>query len=501
MILKKLSKFIEANLTINDLSKRSDPKVTKYSPLRGDILLGKIENGEDIETIDGDSVKIDIDKEVDITDQYGKYDPSKSQNLKVGNLKNSKLKPIFSKIGDKSKKYKLSDLVKTSDFSGGGGSSLGTTETKVVETIQAHILSFKQEFYPNENLLLRHLNDSKNLERISNTKMVFGSLEITPDIIKNYKRYYTTFIRTSNRLISDRGILGSNRKYNFHQISSKSEFIVSLTNAYRKCCKNSFNKIINMAKWTPSDLWSVDSQLEGKFINEIDKLETMTDLNSFIDRNFGDSRNNRGIVGISLKKVSNFKENITIVINKITERPTFDLESIYLSTNDFTKGLEISIFRRSSKFPGINKMSVRSNTSGISNINIEILGSSSRHGKCSLSQINSILKSNGLNQVPLASEIKSNFDKDTLTREIIKISNKLKGLSMTELKNGRGQSEIFYPNLISKYQSLIFAEILINDKIMGGYKCDSCVNSIMYYALSIENQYFKCPRYARVVEY
>jgi len=146
-------------------------------------------------------------------------------------------------------------------------------------------------------------------------------------------------------------------------------------------------------------------------------------------------------------------------------------------------------------------MSVRSNTSGISNINIEILGSSSRHGKCSLSQINSILKSNGLNQVPLASEIKSNFDKDTLTREIIKISNKLKGLDMIELKNGRGQSEIFYPNLISKYQSLIFAEILINDKIMGGYKCDSCVNSIMYYALSIENQYFKCPRYARVVEY
>ena len=256
-----------------------------------------------------------------------------------------------------------------------------------------------------------------------------------------------------------------------------------------------------MAKWTPSDIWAIDSTLEKFLISKLEELDTITDLNSFIDNNFGDSKRDRKIVGISLKKVSSNKERIIVIINKITERPKFCLKEVDLSTNEFTKGLEISVIRESSKYPGVDKISVRSNSSRMSNINIEILGSSSRHGKCSLSQINNILKSNGLRKVPTVMEIQSKFDISQLSEEVIDLDSKLKNLDISKLRNGKKSPIPPYPNLVSKYQSLIFADILTTSKISGSDQCDNCVNSIMYYALSIENQYFECPKYARVVEY
>lgn len=498
MILK-LSKFIEANLTAVDLSKGSNSKVTKYGPLRGDVLLGKIEDEEEIEVEGGDRVKVGID--VDLSDDDGKYDPSKSQNLKSGNSKYSKLRPVFYDVENKSKRYKLSDFVKTVDFGGGRGSSLGTVDTKVVETIQAYVLGFKQMYYLDRNLLSRDLESPKILNLISESKNSFGAGIVTPEIIASYKRYHLTFIKTANRFVSRSGVLDYNTMYNFHQVSSNSEFMVSLISAYKRCCRVSFGRVINMAKWTPSDIWAVDSLLERDFISKLEKLETITDLNTFIDDNFGDSKRKRKIVGISLKKVSSRKENIIVVINKVTERPQFRLSGVDLSSNEFTKGLEISISRESSKYPGSDKISVRSNTSGVSNINIEVLGSSSRHGKCSLTQINDILRSNGMSVVPTASEVKSKFDKDDLSIEVSRIDSNLKSLDNSKIRSGRKQSDVPYPSLISKYQSLVFAQILMTDKINGGHQCDSVINSIMYYALSIENQYFECPKYARVVEY
>lgn len=487
----------EANLSIPDLSKPSNPKVSKFGPLRGDIILGKIKNKEKFQLKDGGKAIVELEDGIEISDTDGKYDPSKSDNLKLSKsrLKNSFINP------NNGQKFKISDFIKTDEFGGGRGSSLGTIDTKIVETIQAYVFAFKQKYSPNKNLMVRMFDNDEILAKICQCGEAYGYEKISLDTIKKHKDYFLTFIKTANKFISRIGILSKTKKYNFHQISSGSSFAIALSESYRRSCKNSFGLIVNMAKWTPSDIWAVNELLENDFIEELKNINTVTDLNQFIDFNFGENSRSRNIVGISLKKISSRQENILVVINKETERPRFEINHISLSNNPFTKGLDIIIKRLSKKYPGIDKLNVRSNSSSISNINVEIIGSSSRHGKCSLNQINSFLKSSNLETVPLVNNL-SKIPQKELSKMVMDLYDEMLNLESSEIRLGRiPTTSVTMPYLISKYQSLLLSKILINSKISDPQSSDKCINSIMYYALAIENQYFSCPKYARVVEY
>jgi hypothetical protein len=499
MNLFNWERFIEAQLTIPDLKKPSNPKFTNFGPLRGDILLGKIENGSEFKVKGGDTVKIDIDPSVDLTDQDGKFDPEKTDNLKISN---SRLKEVLYDVEDPTDKYKISDLVKTVDFSGGGGSSLGTVSTRIMESLQVFVLSLKQNYYPNQILHQTFLLDPKNIERMSSSKDAFAPIEFSEDNLVNYLQYHLTYIKTANKFIGPVGILDPSKKYNFHQMSAESDFMKQLHSTYRRCCTESFGKVINMAKWTPCDIWVVDKNSESEIINQLSKLSRIEDLNNFIDEKFSKNVNGRYLVGVSLKKIASKRENITVVINKETERPKFKLNEVRLSSNPLTKGTDISLWRLSSKYPGFDSISIKSCESKISNIVVEVSGSSSRHGKCSLTQVNEIFFDNGLEQIPTASEIKSKYTKDELLKLVLELDSKLKSEDISSIKKSpSGNRSVLLPNLISKYQSLLFCDILVNSKISGYDLHDRALNSIMYYALSISNKYFECPKYARIVEY
>ena len=129
MNLFNWEKFIESQLTISDLKKPSNPKVTNFGPLRGDVLLGKIKSGDEIEVKDGEKVTVELDSSVDIQDTDGNFDPEKTDNLKTSK---NRLKPAFIDKENPESRYKLSDFVKTAEFSGGGGSSLGTSAAKLM---------------------------------------------------------------------------------------------------------------------------------------------------------------------------------------------------------------------------------------------------------------------------------------------------------------------------------------------------------------------------------
>lgn len=499
MSLFNWEKFIESQLTISDLKKPSDPKVTNFGPLRGDVLLGKINSGDEIEIKGGEKVKVALDKGVDIQDDDGNFDPEKTDNLKISK---TRLKPVFVDKENPENKYKISDFVKTTEFSGGGGSSLGSFATRVMESLQTYVLSLKQNYYQDKFLHQTFLTQERNIQRMINSKDAFVPVNLLKEDLQNYKRYHLTFIKTANKFIGHNAILSPNKKYNFHQVSSDSEFMKQLHSTYRRCCIESFGKVVNMAKWTPSDIWAVNKKIETKLIKDLSKISRMDELNNFIDDNFGDDIDSRDIVGISLKKIASRKENITVVINKETERPRFYLKGVKISPNPFTKGLTILIDRESSKYPGSDFLSIRSSQTSLSNISAEIMGSTSRHGKCSFSQINDILLDNGMDSIPTFREIIESNEKSEIIDKIRNLDSKLKGIDMTSISSGSiSKEEDNIRNLISKYQSLLFAEVLLKSKISGSSDCDDVINSIMYYALSISNKYFECPKYARIVEY
>jgi len=107
-----------------------------------------------------------------------------------------------------------------------------------------------------------------------------------------------------------------------------------------------------------------------------------------------------------------------------------------------------------------------------------------------------------MDSIPTFREIIESNEKSEIIDKIRNLDSKLKGIDMTSISSGSiSKEEDNIRNLISKYQSLLFAEVLLKSKISGSSDCDDVINSIMYYALSISNKYFECPKYARIVEY
>lgn len=53
--------------------------------------------------------------------------------------------------------------------------------------------------------------------------------------------------------------------------------------------------------------------------------------------------------------------------------------------------------------------------------------------------------------------------------------------------------------LISKYQGLYLANILLNVYLAHKEDIDNLVEKIFYYALAIENQEYECPKYIRII--
>ena len=490
-MIKKFKKFIESNLSFPDLEKPS-----KEGDLRGDVLIKKIKNKEPIETTDDEKI-LDIEGGVQsISDDKGKFSPQKA-NLKLiskraADGKILRYNPVFKDKNNNT--FKLSEFIKTQEFGSSGGSSSGTKKTRIIESIQAYVIAYREIYHKIFRTIIFRNDNILNV--ICNQPNVFTPDEITPEIIQQYPDYYQTFIQTANKFssVNEPTIIDSRKRYKYYQIAHRGGLTTEIADAYRNCCKESFGLVINIAKWTPSDIWIVEAKKERRIIRQLRNCVYITDLNQLIDDLF----DRRELVGISLKKIN--RDVTMIIVNKETERPTFKLKEIILSPNTFTKGITIRMDRLSNQLPGEDLLRL-STTSGskISNITAEVLGASSRHGKCNLHQINSILELNNLATVPLATELQTKSYEE-LEDNIQHLDLELKEIEHHHISR---EGRITKPDkaaLIAKYQALAFAYIMVENKISGGTECDNVLNSIMYYSLAIENQYFECPKYARVYE-
>ena len=539
----RILRFNEAKIDIKDLE--ADAPGGKGT--RGDVLVDKLKK-QAVNSTDPSSIikfntfatktvtdPVDNADEIldNITDGEDKtFDIEKAKNYFAKIMKSPRYYPRF-KV--KQNIFKLNDIEKTTDFGSSGGSSLGTDATITVESIQCLYLALRQKlgrtikvddldlFFDNageiEPELAKYIRVSKHLDR--------EKVETFHNV------WYQTLISTANSLYENRPlytekssrvlknveekenkfyyqILDSNKKYIFYQINFKTELIQYLRNKY-----NSFENCNNIAieKWNPSDIWAVEASAVNSTNAQILNCTDIYKLNKLVDRKF----KNRSLVGISLKKVQDLTTP-TLLINKVTPRPTYQFLKVRTSKDPFSSlGIKILLRQNSSLASECRDIMIDLRTFGgsrIQDISGEILGTSARHGKISLYWINYILakfeNEMDINVEPV--EIFSQLTKvsdEFLYREIVDLNN-----YVTEEgdKTTVGEIEEDLPKrvrLISKYQALKVGAILYDidfidrefQNYYGGEEkfSDRLCQEMMYYALAIKNDVFESPMYVRVI--
>lgn len=509
MKVYKFSNINEANLNIAELSKTS-----KDGRLRGDSLVSKIKNSEPI-IINKNGKKHEITVVNDIvpkiTDDYGNYDANLAKQYFL--LPNSRMYSSDAIEGDDGNFYKLKDVEKTEDFGSKGGHRKRASNTRPYESLACLVLAYRQQKgsdLRNEDFdLLVNMGDR---EFASYVKKIETKVEVTQSLLNDYREdWQNTFLKVANALYNVRTIVrkGKNsnfclnrfKSYKFCQISSDKGICKSINDAYNRCISK-LNIKPNIAKWNPSDLWAVNTRLEEAIISNLENCNHIKDLNDLINNYFS----SRDLIGVSLKKVVK-NENIKIIINGLTDPPSYEFLGISLSEDINTISIDIITYMRSYAFGNRKEvMTVRSfNSARISNISGEIKGLSAQQGKISLTQINNILSKHKVETVP---PIEGNDIYNPLTdmsegemRKEIALINSLILQKYPDTKISRNvSSEQNIGRLYSKYQSLYLAWILMEVSETNPDKINDIIVEMFYYALSIRFDGFWTPKYVRVID-
>jgi len=523
----KIKRFDETNINLKEL----DASIGD-GQVRGQKLVNRLKNQQSFTVSPDGKTEKDIsfnnDQSVadNIVDQNDKYDRDDAQKYL---MKGTRYVPVFK--GSDGKDYKLNDIKKDEYFGRSSGSSLGYEETKRVESIQCLFLALRQNLgrsiekedisYPGP--FYDNIGDIKKTEI-----MDFVSISILIDgnglrqfIDGNKKNWVESMINTSNALYeidlqlvgkNKRTVFKPNKKYVFHHIGSGSEMMNTITRGYYDCPES---KSIPISKWTPSDIWAVDSnrQKSSEIINKINLTGKIKELNDIIDYRFKISQ----LIGISLKKAGG-SEKLQLVINKETPHPSYHFSKFITSQDSLgSKGITlVSTYESELVKGGEQKLALRSfsGDNSLSDISGELIGTKSQYGKIGLSWINRILKHNGVSTVITKNEIESNkttYTDDKLKQDISVLNGMISDKRKETDKRISNRS-----GLISKYQSLKLSEVFRsiigvkmsdhssewvgeNPKHGNLLLVDKIVTEIFYYALAIENLQFECPMYIRVV--
>jgi hypothetical protein len=252
----------------------------------------------------------------------------------------------------------------------------------------------------------------------------------------------------------------------------------------------------------------VNSSIQKEILSKIENVKTMIDLNSLIDTLF----DNKDLIPLSLKKVS--KSVVPkIIINREIDKdlPDFKIES-FIIQNDPLKGIGSKISTSSYwKYRDSQNVDKKervlnldsSNTSKKQNIDAEVEGSSSRHGKISLNALKRIIETSRIQEIQKISDFKDleKLNIDELVEYCTVLTNNIKSLSGIIIKySSKGSSISTSQNkLISKIQSLQVLLCFYQMKQVNEELANQILTKIMRYALSIQTDKFETPRYLRVI--
>lgn len=506
----RILRFNEKNLNLAELE-----KTAKEGGIRGDVLVKKlkkqIEDSEDIsgqlsfkpENKPGKISSVENPEEIIDNITTGNSDTYDIEKATQFFYRKNRYAPVFK---TDTTDYKLNDIEKTDEFGSSGGSSLGTKETRNVESIQCLYCALRQNLNrPITEEDFDYFFDQTGYikEELMNYIKVGG--EVNPENLEKYRvNWERTFLTTANALFEYRqaytvkgekkSVLDDTKKYTFYQIGFDGGLNLVISNKFKSLVGK-----MQIAKWNPADMWAVDETSTERIKQRIERSRTIEELNTVIDRNF----DRRDLVGVSLKKVRNLP-SANLLVNKVTARPTYQFSTIRTSFNPLNSlGVNI-LMKQFSELKTENRdiqLVIRSfaGPDTLGDVSGEIIGSTSRHGKVGLSEINQIFKRVSLDYniniplVPTHKQLEKVTDEELLTtvRTLNEMIGRL-GDKSREMKSEKTSTRV---RLISKYQALLIAKNLFDFK---GFSSEIC-KKMMYYALAIENSRFECPKYVRVL--
>lgn len=518
----QFQKINEARLNLRELDVKGE------LGKRGDMLVYKIREEEPllVNTAEGKKEIVVVNKEQvlkAITNKDGSFNTYKATKyfMSPNNPRRYKEDSI---LGDDGKHYKLNDFEKTSHFGSSKGASLGSIDTRYTESIMCIFLAWRQ--LKQTELTEEDINEILTLspELFEDFKERYTgldrSLQLTQaDIEKYYPDWSESFINIPNFLyypgivhsgFKNDYLLSANVLYKFCQLSSSSGVVKALRATFQDRHPG-----VNFAKWNPSDVFAVDISRESEIESQLNNCKSATLLNDIVDKGFG----NKSLVGISLKKIKK-KSDLKIIVNKVTRPPKYTLETIRLSRLPLaTLGLEIIANRRSREFgSGTEVMVIRSREKNkLVNISAEVRGKTAKHGNMSLTQVNKILESYGLDAVPSVSARSEKFygksiedwTDSELKKEILAINKKIMEYYGSIIEPKNLAIEVDRIRLISKYQSLFLAWVLMDAERYESERegltiADCVIEEMFHFALSINitpgKESGRTPRYARIID-
>lgn len=534
--MKYLKLFEEVELSINELEKE------RGGEERGNILVKKLKERPVKLSIKGNGerniTKVEVDgKEVTpavaakaITTN-NKYDKDKGRELFI---KNNRYDDVL--ISGK-KHFKLNQITKTPEFGAVGPGVL----TRKYEAIQCLFIAYKLR-YPGELVDKDRVIDFWE-SYVNKDDGVFKKIGIyldpkftlTREIIDSLstnKDWLNTFIKVPELLMNFKGIFPrvvNARKYLVFLESNKDTIspvvnIVKKYNELKKIAKSN----VNFSKFCPADVYIVVERLLAKINKEISEQTSIEGLVKILDHYF----DNNELIPISLKKL---KEGDRVIINKEKSKklPDFTINK-FIITDDPLKGIASKVKVKSiwmSEIPNGDDLPDEvsrdiifdsSDTGKPRNIDGDILGRSSRHGKITFNSIVSIFEKNGfIREYNLIFDLYSrlNTKSESELREMIlsthdDLLDLVPGLTtqlQTRTKSGIG-SKVYSDlaegsmvdniknRLISKLQSLQLLVALAVLQSEEPTDANIAITAIMRYALSIQTDLFKdTPRYLRII--
>jgi hypothetical protein len=515
--LLKYDKFFETNLNLPELDK------SRGGQIRGQILVNKLKKGDTLTTNDNDDIKIqslkvgddwkDIESGVEEFTTDGEYD---SEKAKKYFKKGQRYRPVFQ--DHEESEWKLDQLKKTKDF----GSSGAGTRVRQFESIQAIFLAIKQA-HPEVKLepenavdffksYIRNIrNGGKNLVYLPD------SVKLTEDLIEQFikeKDWIDTFCRIPNEIWEQDYHIDKNNLYAIYQLGySKPSPISILKSQYKKFSQLEGFKDIDFSKWSPADVYLVKYINIEEVMSKISSTENLSSLTQICDDLF-----DSGImIPLSLKKVTKGKV-INIITNKEREKnlPIFRITGLSIGSD--MKGIGSKVFTKShwryreDKFreeQAKRDLSLdSSDSSRKQNIDGEVEGSASRHGKVSWNAIKRFIEShrpNYPNMTPLidASELKNSSieELELLAKSLIEEIRTQNTSKIVKVKPIARGSDITgnEGKLISRIQSLQIIQALNEVYRHNRRDANEIMTKIMRYALSIQTDKFDTPRYLRVI--
>lgn len=523
MNILKWQKFLEANLDLEELKKTSN------SGTRGDILVKKIKNREELKTSDGETIKVDKMKSGErwinsnlavknITDPTGNYDSEKAKSYftKPRGSRYNYVEVIMDEDGNE---LKLNQLLKTSDFGSRGPGVL----TRKFESIQCLFLGIKQG-QPESNLTSLNLKDAY-LNYIKYQNLVFLPEKIKADeeLIEKFLEdpdWVNTFSKIPNRLWSDRYVNTQDLYAIFHaSYIGEDSPSTHIEKKYRELAKEGGFSDINFSKYCPADVFMSSLLSNKENIKKIDQCKSIGEMTDLLNNLF----DTKQLISLSLKKIH---ERFKIITNSESEKqlPEFFIKTYHIGSDDL-KGIgskisTTSIWKhRNNK--DVDKIDRKinfdsSDTSKNVNVDGEIEGSTSRHGKISFNSIKRILDSSGIKGLyrlqtheelrqltvdQLKAMVQSLVKKcKDWKPELEKKSHKDKVITVDVSPVLRGRDISNSENkLISRIQSLQILLCIMQIHLKNEEMAQKIITKILRYALSIQTDRFDTPRYLRII--